>query len=109
MSMPSADHGSAFPPLNLKFKHTSNQSVTTCYAVHAIADPGLLPRLIGVFAKRGLTPSRWFSVLVGPTDQEIQVDMQIAGLSPATAQAIAEEMRKIVMVSVVMMSDKIST
>ena len=31
---------------------------TACFSVHGIADPGLLPRVVELWAKRGLTPAR---------------------------------------------------
>ena len=108
MSMPLADLDSASHTPRHSCSNIQGQLVTTCYSVHAMAHPGLLPRLVGVLAKRGLMPDRWFSVLVGPDKNELQIDIQVSGLSTDLAHAIAAEMRKIVMVSVVMMTDKIS-
>lgn len=108
MSVPLADLKSASKLPHQSKTDLPRRFVTTCYAVHAMATPGLLPRLVGVLAKRGLMPDRWFSVLVGPDQRELHIDIQVSGLSPQTAKVVAEEMRKIVMVSVVMMSDKIT-
>ena len=44
-----------------------------CFAVHAAADPSVMPRVLGVFAKRGLIPSQWHSVIAS------------SGASPAAA------------------------
>lgn len=90
----------------LQSTSTRPRSVT-CYAVHAHSDPSVLPRVVGVLAKRGLTPDRWVGAAVGPRGEELQIDLQIVGLDPAVAEIVAQEMRKIVRVSSVMMSDKL--
>jgi hypothetical protein len=81
----------------------------TCFAVHAQSDQGLLPRVVGVLAKRGLIPDRWVGARCGPGGRDMQIDLQVAGLSPDLAAVIAEDMRAIVCVSAVLMSDKVIT
>ena len=59
-------------------------SQTACFSVHGTADPGLLPRVAELWAKRGLTPARWHSALCGPGDGELYVDIEARGMGPAT-------------------------
>jgi hypothetical protein len=77
---------------------------TTCFSVHGAADPGLLPRVAGLWAKRGLTPTRWHSAVCGHGDRELYIDLEVPGLSPGLASQIAGELRQIWGVSQVLMS-----
>ena len=49
------------PPL-LATVADDDPSVTACFSVHAHADPGVMPRVLELFAKRGLVPSAWHSI-----------------------------------------------
>ena len=89
-----------FVPLKQPF------SPTACYAVHGAADPGLMPRLTAMFAKRGIVPTRWHaSVSVDGRDET--VDIQVPGLTPATAAHIAACMRQLWGVRAVLVSEKV--
>lgn len=77
----------------------------TCFAVHAAADPGLMPRIVHIFAKRGLVPTRLHGVCDGPQD-EIALDIEIAGMARAAALRIAAEMRAIWGVRLVLTTEK---
>jgi hypothetical protein len=77
---------------------------TYCFTLKAVADPGVMPRVLELFAKRGLIPSRWHSMVVGP--DELHVDLQMAGLEPATGDLVAAAMRQIVGVDYVLTSLK---
>lgn len=84
---------------------------TVCFSVQGLADPGLLPRVIGLWAKRGLTPTRWHSAVCGRGDRELYIDVEMPGLSADLATQIAKELRQIWGVSQVLMSldrDKVS-
>src|SRR3546814_14464322 len=39
--------------------------VVYCFSILAAAEPGVMPRVLGLFAKRGLMPSRWHSDVSG--------------------------------------------
>ena len=43
--------------------------VTACFSVQAVADPSVMPRVLELFAKRGLIPARWHSDLGGRPDR----------------------------------------
>ena len=81
-----------------------DRAPTACFAVHGAADPGLLPRVVGLWAKRGLTPSRWHSVVCGAGNRELHIDIDMPGLSSDLAAQIACELRQIWGVSQVLMS-----
>ncbi len=91
MSSPAA---SAFRPENRP---------TACFSVQASADPGVMPRVVELFAKRGLVPSSWISRVSG---SELTIDLQLAGLDAETAHYIARCLRQIVAVDVVLVSEK---
>ncbi|GAB2175354.1 hypothetical protein [Dongia sp. agr-C8] len=81
-----------------------NPVPTFCLTVRAVADPGTLPRLIEVFAKRGMVPSKLFSVATG-TD-ELTVDLQVAGLDADLGAIIANQLRSQVGIETVLTSVK---
>lgn len=82
----------------------TDRSQTACFAVHGVADPGLLPRVVALWAKRGLTPTRWHSALCGDSDREVYIDVEMPGVSAELASQIAAELRQIWGVSQVLMS-----
>ena len=71
------------------------QTVTACFAVRAAADPGSLPRILELFAKRGLVPSSVQARLSGGAKPALSVDLQVAGLEPALVEAVAETLRQV--------------
>jgi acetolactate synthase small subunit len=76
---------------------------TACFSVHAAAEPGLMPRVIELFAKRGLVPSSWISRVSG---REITIDLQMPGLDAEAAHYLARCLRQIVSVETVLVSEK---
>ena len=42
---------------------------TACFSVQARAEPGVMPRVLELFAKRGLVPQRWHSAAAGTAPQ----------------------------------------
>ena len=81
-------------------------STTACFAVHAASDPGVMPRVLELFAKRGLVPTRWHSVVSGPARDQLHMDVQIDGLPDAVFDRIAACLREIPRVDVVLTSRK---
>lgn len=77
---------------------------TACFSVHGVADPGLLQRVVGLWSKRGLTPTRWHSAVCGLGDCELYIDIEMAGLTGDLAAQIARELRQIWGVSQVLMT-----
>ena len=81
-------------------------SATLCFSVLADADPGVLPRLLELFAKRNLVPDRWHSDRQGPQGGELSVDLQVTGLEADTAELIARSMSQVFGVTQVLLSEK---
>ena len=63
-----------------------------------------MPRVLELFAKRGLVPSRWESATVGDNNSELTIDIQMRDLGRETVDYIAACLRQIVFVKVVLTS-----
>ncbi len=79
---------------------------TRCFAVTAVAEPGAMPRVLEIFAKRGLVPCQWHSTLAGPAGDELHIDVQVADLDAALTARLAESLRQTVAVRAVLVSEK---
>ena|SRR5438876_61410 len=77
---------------------------TACFSIHARAEPGVMPRVIQLFAKRGLVPSAWRSSTTGADQRDLTIDIQMGGLCHETTDYIAACLRQIVCVEVVLTS-----
>lgn len=80
--------------------------VVACFSITATADPSVMPRVLELFAKRGLIPSRWHSDLSGRRRDELLIDLQVEGLEREKADLIGHAMRQIVPVLSVLISQK---
>ena len=78
---------------------------TWCFALQAEASPGLMSRVLELFAKRNLVPSRWHSS-VPPGSADLVMDIQVAQIDRELAHYMASCMRQIVGVSAVLLSAK---
>ena len=74
---------------------------TACFSVHARAEPGVMPRVLELFAKRGLVPSFWESSTSGGDRSQLTIDIQMRGLGRETIDYIAACLRQIAFVEVV--------
>ncbi len=77
-----------------------------CFSVHARAEPGVMPRVLELFAKRGLVPSSWHSSTGGLDDDALTIDIQMRGMEVELADYIAACLRQIADVEVVLISQK---
>jgi acetolactate synthase small subunit len=77
-----------------------------CFSIHAEAAPGVMPRVLQLFAKRNLVPSRWHSDRIGPGGRELAIDLQVQGLSPDLTDYIARCLRQLHDVETVLTSEK---
>ncbi len=88
-------------------------SRVACFSIHAEAEPGVMPRVLNLFAKRGLVPRRWVSGVTGqgtgPGGGELTIDVQVAGLAPETQAYIARCLRQVCGVGTVLTSERIET
>jgi len=84
----------------------TSSSPTACFAVEARADPGVMPRVLELFAKRGLVPSQWRSALGGAAGAELHIDIQVEGMERALSDYIARCLRQLPQVEIVLTSEK---
>ena len=79
---------------------------TACFGVEAEPDPGVMPRVLELFAKRGLIPSQWRSTLDGGPGAVLHIDIQVEGMEGGLAEYIASCLRQLPAVEVVLTSEK---
>ena len=77
-------------------------SFTVCYSLLARAEPGVMPRVVELFAKRGLVPQKWHSTA---SSSSLSIEVQMSGLDRDVADYIARCMRQIVGVETVLTSE----
>lgn len=77
-----------------------------CFAIQAEAEPGVMPRVLELLAKRGLVPLRWHADRVGPGGAELSIDLQVTGLEAPVSDYIARCLRQIQGVETVLTSEK---
>ncbi len=82
------------------------ESRVACFSIQAEAEPGVMPRVMELFAKRGLVPRRWVSDVTGPGAGELSIDVQVAGLAPETQAYIARCLRQLWGVGAVLTSER---
>lgn len=69
-------------------------AATVSFSVQARAEPGVMPRVLELFAKRGLVPTRWHSAAAAP-GLNLAIDVEVDGLDRDTADYVARCMRQI--------------
>jgi len=79
---------------------------TFCFSVLADAAPGVMPRVLELFAKRNLVPSRWHSQVAGQREKELSIDIQVEGLGGELGHYIARCIDQIQDVHKVLTSEK---
>lgn len=98
MSVPSTDQS---------FHHTP----VTCFSVQTDAEPTTLARVLEVFALREVMPARFHSILDplpggDVPGHRLSVDIQVAGLRPDAAEAIARKLAAVVGVRSVLTAER---
>jgi len=76
--------------------------LSVCFTVQGRAEPGLMPRVVELFAKRGLVPQQWHSTVSG---EALTIDVQMGGLDRELCGYIARCMRQITGVETVLTSE----
>jgi acetolactate synthase small subunit len=71
------------------------------FSLQASAEPGVMPRVLELFAKRGLVPDCWHSVVAQP-GRTLSIDIEIDGLEGETVAYVANCMRQIAGVKLVL-------
>ncbi|MCA8927445.1 MAG: hypothetical protein KDC18_05195 [Alphaproteobacteria bacterium] len=87
--------------------HAPKAGAVMCFSVAATPDPGLMPRVLELFAKRGLVPSRFFGQVEQAPQPRLELDIQACGLSPEVAAHMARSMGQIVGVERVLMAERL--
>jgi len=77
-----------------------------CFSILAEAEPGVMPRVLQLFAKRGLVPTRWHSDVTGKDGRDLSIDLQVNGRDVATGDYIAGCLRQVFQVETVLTSQK---
>jgi acetolactate synthase regulatory subunit len=72
-----------------------------CFSVQARAEPGVMPRVLELFSKRGLVPSSWQSSTCGADRSRLTIDIEMRGLGHETVDYIAACLRQIVFIEIV--------
>ncbi len=75
---------------------------TAYFSVHARAEPGVMPRVLELFAKRGLVPSGWHSWVSGADQSGLTIEIQMRGLGRDIIDYIAACLRQITCVEAVL-------
>ena len=89
--------------------HNKSQEQTNafhCFSVRAVADSGMMPRLMELWAKRGLMPDRWHGVREETSGTYVDIDIESGDVDQALAAQMAAAMREIFGVAQVLLSEK---
>lgn len=65
-----------------------------------------MSRVLDVFSRQGIMPTVWHSTVFDGDPGEIQIDVQVAGLEGRLAERVAQLLRQLVCVGVVLTSEK---
>lgn len=80
----------------------TNLPETAFFSVHARSEPGVMPRVLELFAKRGLVPSFWHSAVSGADQTRLTIEIRMSGLGPEITEYIAACLRQIASVEAVL-------
>jgi acetolactate synthase small subunit len=73
-----------------------------CFSVHALAEPGVMPRVLELFAKRGLVPSVWHSAVCASDQSRLTIEIRMGGIGREISEYIAACLRQIASVEAVL-------
>jgi acetolactate synthase regulatory subunit len=83
---------SPFPPDFAAVSDRSSTPLSLSFSIRAAAEPGVMPRVLELFAKRGLLPRRCNSAA---SNAGLSIDIRMTGLDREVAEYIARCMRQI--------------
>jgi acetolactate synthase regulatory subunit len=90
----------------MQHPHQTNRHKTYCFSVRAEAEPSVLPRLLALFAKRGMVPTALHARCHDHASSRLQVDIEATGLEADLANYLQLCMQQIVGVELVLLSTK---
>ncbi len=82
----------------------ADSSRCVAFTLQADADPGTLPRVLALFAKRGLVPESLTSRLAG---DRLALEVAVVGMAPAESNHVANCLRQIPTVRRVTAADRV--
>jgi acetolactate synthase small subunit len=85
---------------------SDRRSPAAHFLVRARAEPGVMPRVLELFAKRGLVPSLWLARTAA--EDELTIEVEMPGLAREAMDYLAASMRQIASVAVVLASERSS-
>ncbi len=71
------------------------------FTVNAQVEPGVMPRVLELFAKRGLVPTSWRSVVMHKEQPRLTIEIQMSGLGRDLTEYLAACLRQIASVEAV--------
>ncbi len=80
----------------------STNTELAVFSVHARAEPGVMPRVLELFAKRGLIPDYWHSTVAEADPGRLSIEIRVNGLGRDLVGYIAACLRQIVSVETVL-------
>ena len=102
-----APHSPAFSPVPPpKAPRKRKAQATQCFSVQALADPGTLPRVVEVFAKRGLIPGHINASRTSTPKEGLVVEVHLDDADAEQARLIAQELRRQFCVEAVLVAEK---
>ena len=90
----------------MSHQRNTDPTPTVCFAIQASAEPSVLPRLVELFAKRGLLPTALHSRCHETLDGPVNIDIEMTGLDRSLANYLQRSMRQVIGVDVVLISEK---
>lgn len=90
----------------MQHRYKTEHHKTYCFSVRAEAEPSVLPRLMALFAKRGLVPAAFHARCHDHASSGLQVDIEANGLDAHLADYLQLCIQQIVGVELVLMSTK---
>lgn len=80
----------------------------SCFTVTGHADPGFLPRILGMVAKLGRVPLRCHADLIGPEDGGSQtLDLLVAGMNSDQRDLMAARIGEMFGVTSVLVAERV--
>lgn len=79
-----------------------------CFSVFSLAEPSALLRILGPVSLLGVLPSRCHSAPLESDPGQLVVDLQIAGLPSDRARLLAKRLERVITVTRVLHSEKLS-
>jgi acetolactate synthase small subunit len=91
-------------PVAVDYSAPASAALAHCYSVLARAEVSVLPRVLELFAKRGILPRRCHGVVGGAHRDELEIELHVDDLDRDSAEHIQRCLAQLVHVERVLMS-----